>query len=71
MEGGHGLSAPTLPVLGVIEIQRTTAKHAYNEDGNEPAPRFGKPVTDHVADIVDIWLLEDQLLSRKERGNTR
>ena len=51
---------------------RTAAKYAYKEDWNESPPTVKKrrrPVMDPVADIVDTWLLEDQLLPRKDRRN--
>lgn len=47
---------------------RTAAKYAQKVDWNDDRKSQRKrPVMDAVAEIVDTWLLEDRLLSRKER----
>jgi len=49
---------------------RTAAKYAKNEDWNKIVKRKQKrtrPVMEPFAETVDVWLLEDQLLPRKER----
>lgn len=50
---------------------RTAAKYAKREDWNKiaPAQRKRPSVMDPVAEVVDTWLLEDQLLRRKQRRN--
>ncbi len=49
---------------------RTTAKYAKNEDWNKiakPKQKRRCPVMEPFAETVDVWILEDQLLPRKER----
>lgn len=49
---------------------RTAAKYAKRDDWNRvEQPQRRQPVMDAYADIVDTWLLEDQLLPRKQRRN--
>lgn len=49
---------------------RTAKKYAHKDDWNvERRSNRRRPVMDAVAEIVDTWLLEDQLLPRKERRN--
>ena len=49
---------------------RTAAKYAQNEDWNKivkPKQKRRRPVMEPFAETLDVWLLEDQLLPRKER----
>ena len=48
---------------------RTAAKYAKKDDWNEkPRPlQRQRPVMDPVAEVVDIWLMEDMLKPRKDR----
>ncbi len=62
--------------LSVAEISRqmginwrTAAKYANKDNWNHPAGKSHKrrPIMDQVAEVVDIWLLEDMLKPRKDR----
>jgi hypothetical protein len=48
---------------------RTAAKYAKKEDWNRDFAKSARkrPVIDSVAEIIDIWLLEDGLKPRKDR----
>ena len=49
---------------------RTAAKYAYKEDWNKtdkPKQKRKRPVMESFSETVDVWILEDQLLPRKER----
>jgi len=48
---------------------RTAAKYAKKDDWNETMtkPKRRRPVMEPYAEIVDVWLMEDNLKPRKER----
>jgi transposase len=49
---------------------RTANKYAKNEDWNKivkPKQKRRRPVMETFTETVDVWILEDQLLPRKER----
>ncbi|HKM39703.1 MAG TPA: hypothetical protein VJ036_05480 [bacterium] len=48
---------------------RTAAKYANKDNWNHPSerPQKRRPIMDPVAEVVDIWLLEDMLKPRKDR----
>lgn len=49
---------------------RTAAKYAKNDDWNKifkPKQKRRRPVMEPFAETVDVWILEDQMLPRKER----
>ena len=48
---------------------RTAAKYAQKDDWNKvkTKQKRRRPVLEPFADIIDVWVLEDQLLPRKER----
>ena len=49
---------------------RTANKYAKNEDWNKnvrPKQKRRRPVMESFSETVDVWILEDQLLPRKER----
>lgn len=52
---------------------RTAKKYADKDNWNKPLVRASRvsPVMDAYKDIVDTWLLEDQLISKKQRHTAK